>query len=204
MLAAPIWHKILPLAIQNKVLACLAMCFSVQKTLIQSVTRLDQPITQYGRVSCLEGGDLMIGRHFVKQTEDSQDASFVRVILAFFYMCYFWASLPQYTQLVDQHAHHPRKTPDFELQNFFGQLNRILLLELPSARRLDLDRPTMVILVLILEVKATFRNGIYYYKNFGVDEVVNLETLQCVVRRIQDRDEWAIIDWSDNVDIQMD
>ena len=121
-----------------------------------------------------------------------------------FYMCYFWASLPQYTQLVDQHAHHPRKTPDFELQNFFGQLNRILLLELPSARQLDLDKPTMVILVLILEVKATFRNGIYYYKNFGVDEVVNLETLQCVVRRIQDRDEWAIIDWSDNVDIQMD
>ena len=90
------------------------------------------------------------------------------------------------------------------MQNFFGQLNCILLLDLPSAQQLDLDRPTMVILALIWEVKATLRNGIYYYKIFGIDEVVNLETLQCVVRRIQDRDEWAIIDQSDNVDIQMD
>jgi hypothetical protein len=90
------------------------------------------------------------------------------------------------------------------LQNFFGQLNRILLLELPSAQRLNLDRPTTVIVALIREVKATLRNGIYYYKNFGVDEVVDLSTLQCVVGRIQDRDEWAIIDRSDNVNIQMD
>ena len=32
---------------------------------------------QYGRVSRLEGGDLMVGRHFVKTAEDSRDASFV-------------------------------------------------------------------------------------------------------------------------------
>ena len=90
------------------------------------------------------------------------------------------------------------------MQNFFGQLNHIFLVELPSAQRLNLDRPTTVILALIREVKATLRNGIYYYKNFGADEVVDLNTLQCVVGRVQDRDEWAIIDRSDNVDIQMD
>ena len=45
---------------------------------------------QYGRVSRLEGGDLMVGRDFVKQTaEDSRDASFVRVSLAFFPLCNF-------------------------------------------------------------------------------------------------------------------
>jgi hypothetical protein len=90
------------------------------------------------------------------------------------------------------------------LQNFFGQLGRILLLELPSAQRLNLDEPTTVIIAIIREVKATLRNGIYYYKNFGVDKVVDLNMLQCVVGRIRDRDEWAIIDLSDNVDIQMD
>ena len=58
-------------------------------------------------------------------------------------------------------------------------------------------------MALIREAKATLRNGIYYYKNLGVDEVVDLGTLQCVVGRIQDRDEWAIIDRSDNVDIQI-
>ena len=35
----------------------------------------------------------------------------------------------------------------------------------------------MVIVALIREVKATLRNGIYYYKNFGVDEVVDLSVL---------------------------
>ena len=110
----------------------------------------------------------------------------------------------QYTQLVDQHAHRSRKTPDFEPQKFFGQLNRILLLELPSAQRLNLDEPTTVIVALIRGVKTTLRNGIYYYKIFGVDEIVDLDTLQCVVGRIWDRDEWAIIDRSDNVDIQGD
>lgn len=90
------------------------------------------------------------------------------------------------------------------MQQFFGQLKRILLLELPSAQRLNLEKPTTVIVALIQEVKATLRNGIYYYKNFGVDEVVDLSTLQCVVGRIRDRGEWVIIDRSDNVDIQMD
>jgi hypothetical protein len=90
------------------------------------------------------------------------------------------------------------------LQNFFGQLNRIFIAELPSTQRLNLDRPTMAILALIREVKASLRNGIYYYKNFGADEVVDLKALQCVVGRVQDGGEWAIIDRSDNVDAQMD
>ena len=77
-------------------------------------------------------------------------------------------------------------------------------MELPSSQRLNLDEPTTVIVALIREVKATLRNGIYYYKNFGVDEVVDLNALQCVVGRIRDRDEWAVIDRSDNVDIQVD
>jgi len=83
MLAAPIRRETLPPTIRNKVLACLATRFGVQRRDIQSVIKLDRPIVQYGRVSRLEGGDLMIGRHFVKQTEDSRDASFVRVSFAF-------------------------------------------------------------------------------------------------------------------------
>ena len=90
------------------------------------------------------------------------------------------------------------------MQNFFGQLNHILLLELPSSQRLNLYEPTTVIVALIQEVKETLRNGIYYYRNFGGDEVVDLSTLQCVVGRIRDREEWAIIDQSNNVDIQVD
>jgi hypothetical protein len=84
MLAAPIRCETLPPAIRNKALACLATRFGIQKSTVQSVIKLDQPIAQYGRVRCLGGGDFMVGRHFVKQSEDSRDASFVRVSLAFF------------------------------------------------------------------------------------------------------------------------
>jgi len=90
------------------------------------------------------------------------------------------------------------------LQTFFGQLNRILLFELPSAPRLNLDKPTTVIVALIQAVKATLKENIYYYKEFGVEEVVDLETVQCVVGRVKDRGEWAIVDRSDNAVIQVD
>jgi hypothetical protein len=79
MLSAPRRHEILPSPIRNKVLACLATRFNVKKNVVQSVIKLDQPITQYGRVTRLEGGDLMIGRDLVPLTDDSRDASFVRV-----------------------------------------------------------------------------------------------------------------------------
>jgi hypothetical protein len=113
-------------------------------------------------------------------------------------------SLLQYTQFVDRHARHMRKTPDFEEQNFFGQLGRILLLELPSAPKLHLAEPTTVIVAVIREVKAKLRDGIYYYKELGLDEVVDLETIQCVVGRIQDRGKWALIDRSDSMAINVD
>lgn len=96
------------------------------------------------------------------------------------------------------------KTPDFEEKTFFGQLNRILVLELPPAPRLDLTEPTTLILALIQEVNVTLRDGVYSYKEFGPEEVVDLKTVQCVVGRVKDRHEWAIIDRSDNVEIPVD
>ena len=61
---------------------------------------------------------------------------------------------------------------------------------------MNLDEPTTVILALIREVKATLRDGIYFYKEFGVEEVVDMKTVQCVVGRVHDRAEWAIVDRS--------
>lgn len=89
LLATPRRCEILPPPIRNKVWACLSTRFNVQKKDVQSILKLDQPITQYGRVCRLEGGDRMIGRHFVKETEDSRDSSFVRVEYSLFlHICY--------------------------------------------------------------------------------------------------------------------
>ena len=105
---------------------------------------------------------------------------------------------------MDQYARQRRRDPEFELQHFFGQLKRLLVLELPTAHQLNLEKPKMTILAVIQSVKATLRNDIYYYKELGVEEVVDLSTVQCVVGRIWDRGEWAIVDRSDNMTIQVD
>jgi hypothetical protein len=124
--------------------------------------------------------------------------------LSSFRVCISEHFLLQYTLYVDRHARHRRKTPDFEEKIFFGQLNRIFLLELPPAPQLNLPEQTTLILALIQEVKATLRNGIYYYKELGIEEAVDLKTVQCVVGRVRDRGEWAIVDWSDSITIQVD
>ena len=50
----------------------------------------------------------------------------------------------------------------------------------------------------------TLRDGIYSYKDFGAEEVVDLKMVQCAVGRGKDRGEWAIIDRSDYVEILVD
>ena len=206
MLSAPRRQEILPSPIRNKVLACLATRFDVKKNVVQSVIKLDQPITQYGRVTRLEGGDLMIGRDLVPETDDSRDASFVRVESSLFIRTRNFLSIIfiQYTQYVDRFTNQKRRTPELKLKNFFGQLRRILVIDLPSIPRLNVDVPTTIILALIKNVKVTLTDDVYHYKVFGVDEVVDLTRVECVVGRIWDRDEWAIIDRSDKVAIHAD
>ena len=87
---------------------------------------------------------------------------------------------------------------------FFGQLNHIIVLELPPAPQLDLTEPMILILALIQEVKVVLKDGIYFYKELGVEEVVDLKTVQCVISRVKDRGEWAIIDQSNNAEILVD
>jgi hypothetical protein len=70
--------------------------------------------------------------------------------------------------------------------------------------QLALAKPATLILAVIQQVKATLRNGLYYYKDFGADEVVDLNTVQCVVGRVKDRSEWTIVDRSDTTSAQVD
>jgi hypothetical protein len=58
---------------------------------------------------------------------------------------------------------------------------------------------TTLMLALIQEVKASLKDGIYSYKEFGVEEVVDLKSVQCIVGRVKNRGEWSIVNQSDNV-----
>jgi hypothetical protein len=92
MLTGPRRCEILPQPIRDRVWVCLATRFNIQKTVVRSIVKLDKEITQYGKVRRLQGGDLMTGRHLIKKSEDSRDASFVRVeCCLLFPICHFWA-----------------------------------------------------------------------------------------------------------------
>jgi len=77
-------------------------------------------------------------------------------------------------------------------------------LELLAAPQLQLTNLTTIILAVIQSVKQTLENNIYYYKEVGVIEAIDLTTVDCVVGRIWDQGRWAIIDWSDSIRIQAD
>jgi len=79
MLSGPRRCEIVPQLIRDKVWACLATRFNVHKNIVRTVIKLDQEIIQFGKVRRLQGGDLMTGCHFVNKSEDTRDASFVRV-----------------------------------------------------------------------------------------------------------------------------
>ena len=79
MLSGPQRCEILPQPIRDKIWTCLATRFNVHKSVVRTVVKLDQEIIQFGKVRRLQGGDLMTGRHFVNKSEDTWDASFVRV-----------------------------------------------------------------------------------------------------------------------------
>jgi len=51
---------------------------------------------------------------------------------------------------------------------------------------------------------VSLRHGIYSYKEFGGEEVVDLKMVQCVVGRVKNIGEWSIIDQSDNVLVHVD
>lgn len=98
----------------------------------------------------------------------------------------------------------PQKDTRLWGKDFFDQLKLVLVLELPLSPQLNLTKPTTVILALIQEAKTELKDGIHFYKKFGAEEVIDLKTMQCVVGRVKNGSEWAIIDWSDVAEILVD
>jgi hypothetical protein len=99
--------------------------------------------------------------------------------------------------LVDKYAHQRRRTSEFELRDFYGQLLRLLIINIPESQN-DRVHPQTLVYALIKSVKLidSTADGIKYYENFGSMEFVDLNQVKCVVGRIMDRGRWAIVDRS--------
>lgn len=108
--------------------------------------------------------------------------------------------LGQYEQLVDRNAHRSRLPIHFAKETFYGQLTHILVVHvqaMPTA--IPPTSATTLVLAVIHAcdiLRAHPALDIHYYKNLGRTEVVDITTVQCVVGRVRDRGQWAIIDRS--------
>jgi hypothetical protein len=101
--------------------------------------------------------------------------------------------------LVDKNSRYVKRPVVLEPCIFFGQLQHILLVSLPTTPTLGLNQPATFILATIRtcyspHVKGV--NGVYYYSREGSLEVVDMDCVQCLVGRVRDSKEWAIIDRS--------
>jgi hypothetical protein len=133
--------------------------------------------------------------------DDRRDATFVRVSSKFSPGDYhfIYTTGHQYEMLVDKNARSAKKPVVLEPHIFFGQLQHVFVVGLPASPALGLQQRTTLILAAIrtcCNPRMTGDNGIYYYSREGPLEVVDMECVQCLVGRIKDGNEWAIVDRS--------
>ena len=103
--------------------------------------------------------------------------------------------------LVDKNARHANRPVVLEPAVFFGQLQNIFVVSLKASPTLKLNKRTNLILAVIrtcsnLQIKG--ENGMFYYSQEGHLEVVDIGCVQCLVGRVKDGNEWAIIDRSES------
>ena len=108
----------------------------------------------------------------------------------------------QYQLAIDWYAHQRNQAPEFELQDFFGQILCFLIINISPSPEHSIEAESFIY-AAIHEVRisepATDHCRINYYQHMGPMVLVDLNQVKCVVGCIWDRNQWAIIDWSESL-----
>ncbi|KAL4244402.1 hypothetical protein ABKN59_010137 [Abortiporus biennis] len=167
-------------ALLTKVTGHLCTRFNTTPAKVREV--LPKDYEEWGKVQIFEDGDLVHSLGLQRRGEDSRDASFVR-----------------YEMLVDRNAHSRRRAVELVPKTFYGQLERILAVRLRHQPEAPQSSPQTILLAAIRTCRVNKRHkelDIHYYEDLGPLEIVDLNSIQCLVGRICDRKQWAIIDRS--------
>jgi hypothetical protein len=83
------------------------------------------------------------------------------------------------------------------MRDFYGQLLRLLIVNVPESQDDHIQPQTLVYALIksVILINPT-ADGIKYYENFGPMEFVDLNQVKCIIGRIMDRGKWAIVDRS--------
>ncbi|KAI4293859.1 hypothetical protein K525DRAFT_213980 [Schizophyllum commune Loenen D] len=144
-------------------------------------------IVQYGRVRRVDSdeGDTIRAVQIVAPREDSREASYIR-----------------YQMYTDLHKRNKKKEVKLALDTFFGELQTIYVVRFhdPTAiAALELGNNTEIVLAAIRSCKIRRSHkvlDIHYYKRNGELDVIDISSIQALVGRVKDADEWAIVDRS--------
>jgi hypothetical protein len=108
--------------------------------------------------------------------------------------------------LVDIYARQRRRSSEYVLQTFYGQLQHLFTIHFNTiCPELDLDAPTTIILAAIrtcvLDDDESALNGldIHRYSKDGVLHFLDIKNVQCLVGCVRDGNRWAIVDRSDTL-----
>ncbi|KAF9033864.1 hypothetical protein BJ165DRAFT_1322926, partial [Panaeolus papilionaceus] len=102
----------------------------------------------------------------------------------------------QYDAKIDLNARHVHQLERMVMRTFFGQLRCIVMIELPATPYVNLTEPLTIVLALILQTPTDKDGEAFMYKNSTVEEIIDLDQVQCVVGRVTCRDVWTYIDCS--------
>ncbi|KAH9930109.1 uncharacterized protein B0H18DRAFT_873442 [Fomitopsis serialis] len=170
-------------AVHDKIISHLSTRFEAPVRDVRAMLR-PETITQWGKLQILGGGDLVRSTTLGGIREDSRNASYVR-----------------YESLVDKFAGQRNRPSVFELRTFYGELQHIVSLDVQVTDTAGARRVETLILAGIRTCKLDDRPSpggldIHYYTTTGRYEVVDINNIQCLVGRIHDRGQWAIVDRS--------
>jgi hypothetical protein len=198
VLLPPCNEDCIPRSLIQKIILCLATRFDLTTNDISPHLQTAS-LRQYGKVRRVDGGDVMSASSVVAMGDDRRDATFVRVSVGFLLVIVVsWQC--QYEMLVDRNARYARRPVVLDSQIFFGQLQHIFVVSLPASLPLRLQQRTTIILAAIRtcsNLRMQSDNGMHYYSREGHLEVVDMECVQCLVGRVKDGNEWAIVDRSE-------
>lgn len=83
------------------------------------------------------------------------------------------------------------------LKTFFGELQRVIKIDVPAAPQLNLTEPQALFFAIVKQCNAAqTKDGFWEYTALGGLEAVDIGLVQCVVGRVFDRGKWVIIDRS--------
>lgn len=202
----PISFALLDNNLRNRVVDSLCLRYGCH---IRAAMRaiINPSLCEWGVVRILDAGDTIRASSGPSKTiaTDRRDTTFVRVrVFAIVSKTKVdsWCTL-QYEFAQDANMNYRHRPEVLVASTHYGQLLRVLEVSLEPSLMTQSDVPTPILLAVIRECKVSRDHNdldIHYYpvgaRGEGPLDVLDLRSVQCLIGRVKDRGEWAIIDRS--------